>query len=59
MHFSYLMPALEPWVVAPGGRCYTKEQAEECLKSQVQCPVCQKSCASQDAYESNFWVRNA
>ena len=56
MHFSYLQPMTEPWVVLPGGRCITLREAEENCRNQVQCPKCERWLQCEDGYYQHYWA---
>ena len=58
MHFTYLEPASEAWLVAPGGRCYKKADVAKHWREALQCPECERWFKGQWNYEQHYGTKH-
>ena len=51
---QYIVPACGEWLLAPGGRCYAKEEVLRTLRDKAVCPACNRAFNTQFSYESHY-----
>ena len=51
---QYIVPACGEWLLAPGGRCYAKEEVLRTLRHKAICPACNRASRTQQSYESHY-----